>query len=149
MGLTILVLFIKKHNRDRSLPPIRSNPITTQAKASKRDPEASEVPMMRSFPLTPPHENAFQVSGTASWLKPIGPRLGLLSRMCTIIIAIAISTINGVLWLAGFRMPTINLHVINADLSVPRQSIQALEISIIQSNFQVVYSSRAIFKSLL
>ncbi|MCO5578169.1 hypothetical protein L7F22_032007 [Adiantum nelumboides] len=76
MGLTILVLFIKKRIRDRSFPPtIRSTPITTQVKASKHDPEASEVPMMRSFPLTPPHDNAFQVSGTASWLKhPIAPR---------------------------------------------------------------------------
>ncbi|MCO5556008.1 hypothetical protein L7F22_009552 [Adiantum nelumboides] len=74
MGLTILVLFIEKHNRDRSSPPIRSTAITTQAKASKLDPEASEVPMMRGFPLTPPHDNAFQVSGTASWLKPIAPR---------------------------------------------------------------------------
>ncbi|MCO5578168.1 hypothetical protein L7F22_032006 [Adiantum nelumboides] len=53
MGLTILVLFIEKHNRNRSSPPIRSTTITTQAKASKHDLESSEVPMMRGFPLTP------------------------------------------------------------------------------------------------
>ncbi|KAI5075804.1 hypothetical protein GOP47_0009880 [Adiantum capillus-veneris] len=79
MGVTILVLFIKKRNHDPILPKgISSVPrrkvTTTHARPLGHDLEASEVPMMRSPPPTPPHYNAFQVSGIATWLKQPTPR---------------------------------------------------------------------------